>query len=246
MIQLENFLLFEGINVKKKKKYYYCKYLLILAAAAGIVTPGGAAQKMIDQITLIKEANKITEKIAARELSRKELYEISPEYVHLLKIKEFPGIVVVGEHVTTHSATLRGVYVGSKFGTHQEQSAAAMRLAGWETADGAGRINLALIWAERVLFEFGGHFVRDHLHVFGGLRRPAYKKPEGEILKDRSVKINFWYRKVERGKSAVKTFNYMEVIFTPGGSLKHIKPLKSFEVSNQEFFRGVNNRPNRP
>ncbi len=229
-----------------KKKCYRLLCLLVFIVATGVINPGKAGQKMEDKDKFIKEANKITEKIAAQELSRKEEYKISPRYVHLLRIQEFPGVVVVGEHVTTHSATLRGIYIGSKFGTHQEQVAAAMKLAGWETADEAKRISLALIWAERVLYEFDGHFVRDMLHVFGGARRPAYKKPEGKILKDRSVKINFWYREVERGRSATKIFHYMEVVFNPSGSLKHTKSLKTFDVSNQELFRGGRNRPVSP
>lgn len=233
--------------MKKNKQHYFFSFLLMLmAVATDIVTSGEAGQKMSEKEKLIKEANKISEKIAAGELSSKELYKVSPENIHLLKINEFPGIVVVGEHVTTHSATLRGVYVGSKFGTHQEQAAAAMRLAGWETADGPARIKLALIWAERVLYEFDGHFERGHLHVFGGFHRPAYTKPGGKVLRDGSVQINFWYREVERGRSAAKTFHYMEVVFNSDGSLKHIKPLKTFDVSNQELFRGGNDRPDNP
>lgn len=188
---------------------------------------------MMDAEKIIKEADSITEKEAAREISKGEVFKIGPENIYLLRLKEFPGVVVVGEHVTTGSESLRGVYVGNVFGTHDEQSLSAMALAGWESAGHDKRFRLALLWAEKVMFQFAGIFVKEESYEFVRSGSPAWKKPRGAVLDDGAVKVTFWYREIERGRSAVKIFNRTEVIFNSDGSFRSTKILETFDASDR-------------
>ena len=137
------------------------------------------------------------------------------------------GVVLIGGFAHDRGCDIEGGFVNGKYIDEQALLTEGLAMVGWKEMTSAARPELALEWAERVLFHWGGDFVKETNKAFDFKDTPAFTAPatnnDGE-----TVVVTAWIS-LPPGMQDIDAYEQIELRFAPDGSVARAKK-DSFSV----------------
>lgn len=137
------------------------------------------------------------------------------------------GVVLIGGFAHDRGCRITGGFVNGKYIDEHKLMSEGLALVGWKELGSADRTALAPEWAERVLFHWGGDFVKETNKAFDFKDTPAFAAPatteDGE-----TVVVTAWIS-LPPGMQDIDAYEQIELRFAPDGTIARARK-DSFSV----------------
>jgi hypothetical protein len=126
------------------------------------------------------------------------------------------GVVVIGGFAHDRGCDVESAFVNGEHIDIQKLKTEGLGMVGWKDVSATDKPAFALLWAEKVLYHWGGDFENESSKAFELKDTPAFAAPEAKADGD-DVVVTAWIEEPP-GMQDIDVFNLVEIRFSAEGT----------------------------
>ena len=155
--------------------------------------------------------------------------EIDPEWWHLSRFEQFPGVILVSSFAYDRGNRPEGVLVDHKYGNLEVMTPSVLAAGGWSRDK--HRPALADRWVRDALLVPASVLeTADKEFAAGNKGTHKFSAPSSVLNVDGSVTVEVWTRLAD-GRVSRRTYAHRRYIFSPTGQMSLAQVLEDFTVT---------------